>query len=349
MYGQPAAIGGPQKTLKTSIAVDLVVSLAAGLPFLNRFPTTGPVKVALLSGESGDDTLKRTATRVAAAKGTTLTDLGGNALWSYDVPRLTEPADLGGLVDCLAERKVHVAIIDPLYLSLLSALTQGPDARSVYEIGLTCLTVATTFRAAGITPILGHHSNRQIPKGEPMQLEHLAYAGIAEFVRQWILISRREAFQGDGTHKLWLNIDGSAGQCGQHSLNVTEGTLADDFGGRRWEVEILSNTEDKADRAAEREKQKAEDGLRKMMAEERAFMNALDAEVKSGQPAATARAIRNRHPAFSGDKVKEVAERLYDRGEIEDHEFEKTSGNGAVRSETGYSRPAKKSGMFDAD
>src|SRR3974390_3509885 len=51
--GQPAVIGGPKKTLKTTCALDLAISLATGTPFLGHFRVAQPVRVAVLSGENG--------------------------------------------------------------------------------------------------------------------------------------------------------------------------------------------------------------------------------------------------------------------------------------------------------
>ena len=62
--GQPMIVGAPQKTLKTSVMCDLAVSLATATPFLGHFDVPRAVKVALLSGESGEWTLAQTLQRV---------------------------------------------------------------------------------------------------------------------------------------------------------------------------------------------------------------------------------------------------------------------------------------------
>ena len=66
--GQPCMIGGPQKGLKTSIMLDLGISLATGSPFLGRFPVTQTCKVVVLTGESGLGTIQDTVVRISKSK-----------------------------------------------------------------------------------------------------------------------------------------------------------------------------------------------------------------------------------------------------------------------------------------
>ena len=332
VWNQPAVFGGPQKVLKTSMLVDLAVSLAAGLPFLGRFDTAGLTRVAMLSGESGEESLKQTAERVCVAKGTTLAALAGRVVWSFEVPALTDPDDLGGLVDYLAETGVKVAIVDPLYLALLAGGGDGPDARNLYEMGATLRRVAGEFRAAGITPILAHHANRQLPAGEPMELHHLSYSGIAEFARQWVLLSRRERYQGDGRHKLWLNVGGSAGQSGQWSADIFEGVVGDDFGGRVWEVEVDSLAGQIVTKQAEREQAERQ----KKFDEELAVMRAVDAENAAGNPATRSR-LRTL-TGFGDARVGKILERLAEQHLVVEVEFGKPGGRGATQPVAGFRR-----------
>jgi hypothetical protein len=67
--GEPLLIGGPKKSLKTSLALDLAISLATGSTFLGRFTVPTPRSVVLFSGESGRHTLVALATSNARNSG----------------------------------------------------------------------------------------------------------------------------------------------------------------------------------------------------------------------------------------------------------------------------------------
>src|SRR5262249_25955249 len=67
--GQPGISAGPPKTLKTSILLDLGLSIALGEPFLGQHRINRAATVAIMSGESGRSTLRDTARVIARAKG----------------------------------------------------------------------------------------------------------------------------------------------------------------------------------------------------------------------------------------------------------------------------------------
>lgn len=190
--GQPCVVGGPKKGLKTSTLIDLALSLGTATPFLGHFDVYRRVRVGFMSGESGEATLKETALRVCAAKGIDLAE--ADVYWGFRLPQLANAAELAALREAIVASKVEVLVIDPLYLSLLSGVGgDGPQASNLYQMGPLLLAVAKTCLDVGCSPILAHHFKLARPSPDaPPGLEDLAFAGIQEFARQWMLTGRRE-------------------------------------------------------------------------------------------------------------------------------------------------------------
>jgi AAA domain-containing protein len=187
---QPAIFGGQTKSLKTSIAVDMALSLGSGHPFLGTFRIYRRLPVAVLSGESGPWALQEVANRICAARRISLASV--DVLWQFSLPQLGNLLDLGELTAGLQRHGVEVVLIDPLYLCLLAGLS-GVDASNVYQTGPLLMTAADACLAVGCTPIFLHHSTKRLTKpNEPMELSDLAYSGVGEFARQWMLLSRRD-------------------------------------------------------------------------------------------------------------------------------------------------------------
>jgi hypothetical protein len=321
--GQPCILGGPRKSLKTNILVDLAVSLGSGTPFLGMFPT-GRIRTILISGESGDYTIQETARRICAAKAVPMESL--DTLWDFRLPRLSVADELSELGRGLKEHGIEAAIIDPLYLCLLSG--GQADAKNLFDMGPLLLDVATACQRAGCTPILAHHArkNRNNPD-EPMDLDDLAFAGVAEFARQWILLCRREPYDAEtGTSKLFLTYGGSAGHGGLKALDISEGTIDGDFAGRKWEVSLRSLDELKAIKTAERAA-KDERQNEQLEAE-------LLAVINKTAPA-TLNKIRN-YLGWGGPKTERILARLVEKGCLTGGTEAVLLGNGAMRNTLVY-------------
>lgn len=242
LRGQPGVIGGPMKTLKTGIAIDMAISLASGTPFLGKFDVPRPVRVALMSGESGKAVLRQQARCVCKQKGLSLEEC--DVLWSSHLPRLARRADRVGLKHFLKNEKVEFVLLDPLYLCLLSGAS-NISASNLYQMGPLLLRVGQACLSAGATPVFVHHTVKGISKStEPraaLGLESLAFSGIGEFVRQWVLLNRRCPFEeGSGRHDLVMSVGGSAGHSGRWQVEVNEGILDERFKGRRWQVKVVT-------------------------------------------------------------------------------------------------------------
>jgi hypothetical protein len=260
--GQPLVLGGPQKALKTSLAIDLAVSLASGTPWLGyaKFAVPRRFRVAMLSGESGPFTIQATARRICQARGIDPVSLGKYLHWMFRLPQLGREDQLEALRAGLVQDRIEVAVNDPLYLSLLS----GSDARAenLFETGPLLLRIAQVCESAGTTPALCHHTTKpSARKTDPLDLSDLAFSGIAEFARQWLLVNRRVPYEHDGKSALWLVVGGSVGHGGLYGVDVDEGELAEDFTGRKWDVTVKTGAE--AREAKKDEKATAKTGQRR--------------------------------------------------------------------------------------
>lgn len=247
---QPMIVAGPKKALKTSVLVDLGLSLATGGHFLGYFRILRCCRVAMMSGESGLATLQETARRICHAAGRELADVNG-LIFSDQLPHLGDAAHLHGLKEFLKGDEIEVLILDPAYLCLDSDGNEG----NLFLMGARLRTISELCAECGCTLILAHHTKKNLsdPYGVP-ELDGIAWSGFSEFARQWLLLGRREQYQpGTGTHRLWLAAGGSAGHGGLWGLNVDEGIQPN----RHWNVEVLKAEEVR--QAVEEGKEKAKD------------------------------------------------------------------------------------------
>lgn len=252
---EPVLLAGAKKTLKTSVLIDLGISLTSGLPFLGRFTVPSIRRVGMMTGESGLPTVAETVRRIAHSKGVDPHDLEGFTI-SEDLPVLGSEPHLGQLRAWIAADQLEVLIVDPIYLCLDNA--DAKDAGNLFIIGSLLRSITTVCREANVTLILVHHTRKtNIKQSQPIDLDQIAWAGFAEHARQWMLLGHREKYvPGTGEHRLWLSAGGSAGQGGQWGLDVREGVFAPGSS-RYWQVNLLeveTIVQEQANRKAEKAK-----------------------------------------------------------------------------------------------
>lgn len=132
-------------------------------------------------------------------------------------------------------------IVDPAYLCM-----PGSDAGNLFVQGTLLRKVSDVCQRHGVGLILAHHTRKKgkaknNSEYQPPELDDMAWAGFAEFARQWFLIGRREEFvPGTGEHKLWLNLGGSAGHSSLWAVDINEGLSGFP---RHWKVMLSTPNE----------------------------------------------------------------------------------------------------------
>lgn len=261
VHDQPCVIAGPSKAMKTTVSVHLALSLASGEDLFGQLMVYKPCRVFLLSAESGQATIQETQRRIAAAMDV---DLAGLPLFYSDrVPRFDDVGEMADLCRWIEGEGVGVCIIDPLYKCL-----DGEDPWNLSKQGRLLADTTEQILSVGATPIFVHHSVKRLDH-EPMEITDVRDSGCVEFMRQWILINRREKYEHNGQHRLWFGCGGSAGHSGLWALDIDEGQTRAAQGRTwavtrfepHWEHERRQKDQRRRDRDWEREQRANEDAM----------------------------------------------------------------------------------------
>jgi len=227
---QPCIIGGAPKSLKTLVALDLSISLTTGTPVFGEFKVPVPVRVGMMSGESGVSIIRRNAITICESRGLDLRAVDG-LIVAGKLPKFGDARHGVAVSKFIEQHKLKVLIVDPAYLCM-----PGVDPGNVFAQGELLGSMNTLCADRGCALVIIHHTKHVGvgPRAVP-ELGDIAWSGFSEWARQWILLGRREKYiPGTGLHKLWLNVGGSAGHQLLRAADINEGTP----GNRRWVVEL---------------------------------------------------------------------------------------------------------------
>lgn len=237
VVGQPGLIGGASKTLKTSLSLDLAVSIASGTPFLGRYDVLEPGGVVFVSAESGRKTISKNIQAIAETKGLNAeSDLP--LYMSFKKPQLTSPGHLASIAAQLRVKKPKLLLLDPTYLLL------GVDAdrsKNVFAMGEILGSIADVCAEHETAVMLLHHVNKANARAkvQTVTLNDLAYAGFAEWARQWFFVTRTRPFEpGTNSHDLRIEVGNSVGHSHAVEIRIDEGIPMDPMIGRMWKVEF---------------------------------------------------------------------------------------------------------------
>lgn len=249
--GELAMLGGPMKTLKSSVAIDLAMATATGKPFLDYFPVTRPAKTMLMNVESGPGVVQKLICAIANARGVAEGELANLHVVSRDtlpgpIPELgTDKGNRELFSNCVA-RGVEVVILDPC--SKLFAGVMGDNFANLYATSAALVEFEKVAREAGVTCILVHHTTKhseRIQKHEFLELQDLHGAGWSENMRNWMLLSRGAKYiLGTGQHTIKMRTGGSAGHSGDYVVSIGEGTPDQLATGRKhWSTVVTRGSE----------------------------------------------------------------------------------------------------------
>jgi hypothetical protein len=313
--GQPAIIAAPSKSMKTTLSLDLAISLAAGGMggrFINQFRVEAPHRVGVMTGESGLATVQETIRRICAAKLIDPLDLRERLFVTDEIPMLHQLPDLNGVEMLLAKLEIDVLICDPVY-----QMIDGSEAGNLFRMGQQLKPMADICRGMNCTPILIHHTKRSSDTAknyEPLGLEDISWSGFAEFARQWILINRRERYhEGSGEHRLWVNYGGSAGHSGLWAVDVQEGSH-NASEGRTYIVDVQEAREARQAAQAEREDERRQQSETKRAATVAGYVERVNKALRN-KAGLTQRQIREA-TGLSNANAVEALDVLIDRREV---------------------------------
>ena len=232
-------IGGQAKTFKTTVALDLLVSMATGTLFLGEMEIECPLKnVAIFSCETVEHLMTQYLETILAAKQLKPDDFRRSFTINSRVPafhmlgdgRMKKNARFESYLD---KKRPDVVLFDPLY-SIFGNVSEA----SISEMGQALAFIERTCMAYGAMPIFCHHSrkpptvaNNDFPI---MTLNDLSGAGGGAFCRQWLLLSHTKTFV-NGSGRLHASIGASGGD-EQHYIVCVE--TYDDDHERVWDPSV---------------------------------------------------------------------------------------------------------------
>jgi len=224
--GQPFIFGGPDKCLKTTLAISMMMSIAScSDDDWCGYKVETPGKVMFLSGESGLAKIRQTAREIAASRSKSLSDY--SILWASDIYDFTSFRDLDVLKLTIEKQQITVVVIDPAYL-YLSAL--GESSANIFASGEVLRELTKLCQQTGATIGLLHHFRKsgdgEKHKFNEPELSWLSGSAFGAWARSWILINRRSAYDPEMKpqyHELWMNVGGSAGHSHRWAVDVWEG------------------------------------------------------------------------------------------------------------------------------
>lgn len=177
--GDYGVISADNKAGKTFVMMDLALSVAAGVPWVNLFPVneTGPVLIFV--GEGGKRKIVRRVRAIARFKGIPDHQLFGLPIEiSERAPKLMDESVLDELRVKVAELRPRLVIIDPLYLA-----ASGANTASLVEMGSLLEKAQHIAQRVGAALVISHHTKKAAADTKNEEAPHLRTSGVG--INEW--------------------------------------------------------------------------------------------------------------------------------------------------------------------
>ena len=305
---QPFIFAGKDKCLKSTIMLELAISIGTGKPFLDRWDVLKPQPVVFLSAESGLATLKDKARASLHAKGMSLRDADQVTI-TDEIINITSERDIDAIETLMLDRESSLLMIDPAYL-----VVPGDQSSNLQGQGDILRKFTARMNFNGFTWGICHHAKKNHPIGEPLERSDMSGAGWGEYFRQWMLFNHRTKPDMEaGNFELWMNFGGSAGHSGCVGLDIHEGIFNPRIQWREWKCEIVKASDCWQEKRDQEVSASNERTTKKQEAKIQQARKDI-AELLNGGPA-TQRQIRDF--AGQGMAVARAIKQLLDENQIE--------------------------------
>lgn len=155
-------VAGPAYAGKSTIGLDLALSVSAGLPVFSKFMVNGPVSVAYIYGEQGEARWEKRLREIVTFREVAL-DTRPARLWLVNGRglRFNQPPVMSGFLAWCKEHEVGLVIFDPL-----STLFPSNDENAASDVVRQARAPLEVLVSAGMTVIVTHHSTKGMGRDE---------------------------------------------------------------------------------------------------------------------------------------------------------------------------------------
>ena len=177
--GDYGVISADNKAGKTFLMMDLALSVAAGVPWVNLFPVNDPGPALIFVGEGGKRKIVRRIRAIARHKEIPDHQLLGLPIdISERAPKLMDENVLDELRLKVAELRPRLVIIDPLYLA-----ASGANTASLVEMGSLLEKAQHVAQRVGAALVISHHNKKSSSDTKNDESPHSRTSGVG--INEW--------------------------------------------------------------------------------------------------------------------------------------------------------------------